>query len=417
MRRLLAVLILFALAGCSRRERANPLDPLNPQTGGIPTGFNAVADFSIVRLFWDARPDLAIDGFQLERLAPGDSVYRPIATMLPRTVARTTDTGVTNGSRFQYRLRYVIGGRPANRFAADFATPGAARVWVSDYGWPGLLRISPDGRDVAEVAQGAEIGAPAALAFDPLSRHVWYTRVDNGQAGIFDPNLIASQTFNGFTSATEIALDPANESGWITDFAGGMVRHLFPTGAAATPGSLQLLDGPTGLAVDPADRSVWVCEKTGNRVRHYDVNGSALATANVNAPSRVAVDSLSHVAWVTSLNSGRITRLAPDGRVLDSLTVASGPIGITLDRDHDRAWIADAIGNRVVVVTMSTRTTLFIVTGLQEPRDIAIDRASGEAWIVARAEGAVLRLSPTGQVLERLKGLVTPYEIRFDPGN
>ena len=55
---LLTLLLLVMLSGCSRRERTNPLDPANPATGGGPSGFNAIADFSLVRLSWDAQPDL-----------------------------------------------------------------------------------------------------------------------------------------------------------------------------------------------------------------------------------------------------------------------------------------------------------------------------------------------------------------------
>jgi DNA-binding beta-propeller fold protein YncE len=411
----LAVLALaLSVAGCSRRDRANPLDPANPSTGGGPTGFNAIADFGIVRLQWDAEPGLGIDGFLLERLAPADTVYRPIGSLLPASLSRFTDFGVLNGKRYQYRLRFVVGGAPGTRAATDEATPGDARVWVSDPGWPALLRLSPDGRDVA---QAIGVGAPNGLAYDRASQYVWYTDLNDGQVGLYDPQVVATNRFSGFSDARELALDAVNESVWITDRQAGRVRHLYPTGASATPGSIELLDGPTGIAVDAGDRSVWICENAGGRVRHYDVDGRAISNTEFAAPWRVAVDSVTHVAWVTSLDRGLVTRIAGNGQALDTLRVASGPLGITLDRDHDRVWIADAVGDRVIVVRLSDRAAVFTVSGLHGARDIAVDRTTGEAWVVASTDHAVVRLSPTGAILQRVSGLGNPTEIRFDAGN
>lgn len=410
----LAALVFAALlGGCSRRDRANPLDPANPATGGGPTGFNAIADFGLVRLQWDPEPGLGIDGFLLERLAPADTVYRPIGSLLPASASRFSDFGVLNGKRYLYRLSFVIGGAPATRTASDEATPGNARIWVSDAGWPALLRLSPDGRDVA---QAIGVGAPNGLAYDQASQYVWYTDLNDGQVGLYDPQVVATNRFSGFSDARELALDAVNESVWITDRQAGRVRHLYPTGASATPGAIELLDGPTGIALDPGDRSVWICENAGNRVRHFDVNGGPLSTTAFSAPSRVAVDSVSHIAWVTSLDRGLVTRIAANGQALDTLLVASGPLGITIDRDHDRVWIADAVGDRVIVMRLSNRAAVFTVSGLHGARDIAVDRTTGEAWVVASTDRAVVRLSPTGAILQRVTGLGDPSEIRFDPG-
>jgi DNA-binding beta-propeller fold protein YncE len=411
---LAVVALAVILAGCSRRDRANPLDPANPATGGGPTGFNAVADFGLVRLQWDPEPGLGIDGFLLERLAPADTAYRPIGSLLPASQSRFTDFGVLNGKRYLYRLSFVIGGAPATRTASDEATPGDARIWVSDAGWPALLRLSPDGRDVA---QAIGTGAPDGLAYDNASQYVWYSDRNDGQVRLYDPQVVATNRFTGFSNAQELALDAVNESVWITDYQAGRVRHLYPTGASATPGAIELLDGPTGIAVDAGDRSVWICENAGNRVRHYDVNGGAISNTSFSAPSRVAVDSVNHIAWVTSLDRSLVTRIAPNGQALDSLRVASGPLGITIDRDHDRVWIADALGDRVIVVRLSTRATLFTVSGLHGARDIAVDRTTGEAWVVASTDRAVVRLSPSGVILQHLSGLSNPFEIRFDPGH
>jgi hypothetical protein len=98
------------LCSCSQRERANPLDPQNPNSNGAPTGFNAIAGYLAVRLNWDAEPDLAIDGFMLYRLLAGDSLYRPVAGLLSKRSSTFLDSGVPNGAETRYRLYFTTAG-------------------------------------------------------------------------------------------------------------------------------------------------------------------------------------------------------------------------------------------------------------------------------------------------------------------
>ena len=132
MRRLAALLALALLASCSRRERLNPLDGANPQSGGAPEGFNALADFVSVHLVWTARPDLPIDGYQLYRKAAFDSLYRPLGGLLSRSTSQFFDGSCINGVDFSYHLHYVVDGRVSQRYARDLATPGSVRAWVGD---------------------------------------------------------------------------------------------------------------------------------------------------------------------------------------------------------------------------------------------------------------------------------------------
>jgi DNA-binding beta-propeller fold protein YncE len=118
---------------------------------------------------------------------------------------------------------------------------------------------------------------------------------------------------------------------------------------------------------------------------------------------------------VTSFDRGRVYRLGADGTLLDSLALA-GPIGVSLDWRRRRAWIADAAGDAVVAVDMDTRQLALRVTGLHEPRDVAVDLASGEAWVAAFLDGAVVRLSPAGVERARVSGFAGPYALALDPG-
>ncbi|MBI5170390.1 MAG: hypothetical protein HZA61_12950 [Candidatus Eisenbacteria bacterium] len=421
MRRLAAVLIAAALAaaalgsaGCSRRDRANPLDPANPETGGRPEGFNAVSNYSVISLAWTPRPDLAIDGFQLSRLAPGDSLYRPLGGTRATTSNGYVDSGVLNGRRYRYRLAYVVGGQAGQHAAEDEATAGALRAYVADPGAGAVVRLSPDGRDV--ITRWTSFGDVQSVAVDGEAGLVWVSSWADGLAGWLDPSTPFTLQVTGLSSPYTLAVDRGDNTVWICDRSGALV-HRDLNGASASPGTIPLLDDPIGVAVGPSDRSVWVCEGGGNRVRRWNSVGTPVATAFLGAsPSRVAVDSLTRVAWVTSLQGARVWRIAENGAVLDSSSACAGPIGIALDRPRGLAWVADAVGNRVVALDLATLAVVRTIGGFVEPRSVAVDPTTGEVWIVARGTRAVLRCASDGTVLDRLAGFADPSEIALDFG-
>lgn len=400
--------------GLQRPRPRQSARPGEPEHGGRPEGFNAIASYSAIRLQWTPRPDLAVDGFQLQRLAPGDSLYRALGATRPTTAGLYIDSGVNNGQPYRYRLYYVLAGALVPHPAEDMATAGPLRPFVADAGAGEIVQLTPDGRDV--VARWTQFGSVQSLAVDALTGLVWGASSQDGLVGTFAPSGFETWFAPGISQPFTLAIDPQDRSAWICDLAGAL-WHRSATGTALPPGQIPLLDAPTGVAVNAGDRSVWVCENGGQRVRHYSPVGSPIATAFLSgAPSRVDTDSLSRLAWVTSLARGLVWRIAPNGALLDSSQAASGPIGIAIDRARSRVWVADAVGNRVLALDLSTLAVLVSVGGIGEPRDVAVDRTNGDVWVVARAERAVLRLASDGRVLDRVGGFTDPYEVRLDPG-
>jgi DNA-binding beta-propeller fold protein YncE len=400
------------LAGCSQRDRANPLDPQNPNSRGAPTGFNAVAGYLTVRLNWDARPDLAIDGFVLHRLAAGDSLYRPLGGLLPPNSSTFLDSGVPNRAETRYRLYFVNQGALSAAAAEDVATPGPVRGWAVDADGR-LLQLSPDTRDVAGAFTG--FGRPGSLAVTPNAGLVWISNGLDGELWRFDPHTLFSHALRGLGSPFTIALDPVDESAWVCDVA-GLVRHYDPSGLPGAPASLPLLLEPAGVATDPVDRSVWVTERAGSRVRHYNRDGAPLGVRALSLPSRVAVDSATGHAWVTSLATGWVWHVSPAMQVLDSVQL-DGPIGIAVDARRRIVWVADAAGNLLVALDPATGSVRASYVAPGEPRDVSVDAATGETWVAARVAGTVYRFSPTGVPLAQVSALGEVYEVKLDPGS
>ena len=413
MRRVVALLALALAASCSRRERANPLDGQNPSTGGAPQGFNAIAGETSVSLRWTPRPDLAIDGFQLLRLAPGDSLYRLLGPVLPNSASRFSDGGTQSGLEYRYRLYFVIERGLGQRFAEDVAAPGPLRLWVVDAGGGRLIRLSPDGRDVAIEQSG--FGESSGLAVTPDLGPVWVADPISGIVDIVDPGDFLGARLRGLQKPSTMALDPIDDSAWICDIS-GTVWHFFSSGAAANPPSISVpLDDPEGVATGAQDGALWVAEFGGARIRRFGRDGTPLGARALLNPIRVAVDSTNGEGWVTSVASGYVWRLSPALVVLDSLRFQA-PFGIALDWRRRTAWIVDPDTGELIAVNMDTQAVRFRIGGLGVPRDVAVDLSRGDAWVVSAATGQAFRYSAGGRLIATVGGLGEPAEVRLDPG-
>jgi hypothetical protein len=411
-----AVALLAALAAllasCSSRERANPLDALNPRSGGAPEGFNAIADFVSARVTWTPRPDLDIDGFRLYRKAPFDNDYVQLGSLHPATSSGYFDGGLIDGLDYRYRLFYVVDGANSGRFAEDIVTAGRVRAWTVDAAGGRLIRLAPDGRDIMLARTG--FGGSSTLAVTPDHGPLWVSDELGGIVRIRDPQNFTGPNVAGVTNRPfTIALDPDDASAWICDQAGKVV-HLTAQGTSAGP-SLTNLGHPAGIATDAGTGDVWVTELTGNRVRRYDRAGVPLGARQLPSPSRVAVDSLTGIAWVTSFTTNRVWLVRPDMVAPDSIP-ASGPVGLALDWRRRTAWIACPGSDLLVGIDMDTRAERFRVAGLGDPTDAAVDLDRGEGWVVAYTAAVAYRFSPAGSALGSVGGLGAPYEIRLDRG-
>jgi DNA-binding beta-propeller fold protein YncE len=414
MRRRAALLALaLLLAGCSERARLNPFDPANPNTGGRPPGFAAVAGNQSVRLSWDQVSSPTLAGYQLFRLAPGDSLFRALTGVLPPSQTSQGDFGLLNGAEHRYRLYFVIAGGLGDTPAEDVATPGPLRAWVADYGARTLVRLSADGRHVAESFAPAGGAYPVAVDVSLPTGRVWAV----GPAGdvlVYEPSVGRSTVIGqGLGTLGAVAVDPADSSAWVGDVSEGRLVHLMPSGMLADPPMLTALGYPGSVALDAANRSIWVVEQDSNRVRRYTAGGALAFMARVEMPSRIAVDPVTHEAWVTSLYAARVVRVGPEGALLDTVTACAGPIGVAVDAARRRVWVADTGADRVLVLAMDGSVVL-TVPGQPGARELTVDPTTGEAWVTLGATGEVSRLSATGQELARAGGLASPWGIALD---
>ena len=419
MRARAALLVALAAlaAGCSERPRSNPFDPANPATGGRPAGFQALAGDGRVTLRWQPASSAGLLGYQAMRSLSSTTGFTPISAVLAPSVTSFSDVGLLNGADHYYRLYFVFSSGLGSLYASDVATPGPVTPWVGDDGPPVLYRLSNDGRHVVDYVPGAVTQSVADIDVDRGTGAVWSADPVQGMVTIYQPTTGLSTPVRGLAQPVAIAVDSIDHTAWVgEDVRGGSVDHFGPDGNLAAPPSLGVFESPIGLAIDPNDRSVWVCERTGSRVRHLDRSAGPLSTSYVINPSRVAVDSVTRDAWVTSFTHGLIVHLSPGGVRTDSITAITGPVGIVVDGPRGSIWVTDPLAGTVTALT-SGGAIKSRVSGLAGAYDIALDPRTGEVWVAAQDAAAVVRISPAGVPLRVLGGFAAPDAIALDTGS
>ncbi len=414
MRARAALLILGAalVAGCSHRDHANPLDPLNPDTGGRPAGFQALADNGFVQLVWQPNTNPGVLGFQLARRISGSGSFVVFPGTRPPSSSGTVDVGLANGTTYEYQLSYVFERGLGPLPAVDHATPGPTHAWAADHGAGALRRLTADGHHV--LLSVAAFSTPAELATDPKTGALWVSDPRAGTLTAYYENG-AHVDAPGLNTPGFIAVDPGDNSAWVSDPGSSQVLHFLATGNPGTPASLGPLDNPAGLAVDPADHSLWLCEYGGNLVRRFSTTGAQLGIATVASPECIAIDSLTRTVWVTSPDYGRIVRLTSSMVPIDTLRGFSAPVGIAIDNRRGRIWVADFDAGAVVTLDRSGAVQSR-AAGMPGARIVAVDLATGEGWVAARALQSVVHLSASGVVLESSGGFVDPTSVAIVSG-
>ncbi len=223
-------------------------------------------------------------------------------------------------------------------------------------------------------------------------------------------------------------------TGIITTVAGNGVAGYSGDNGAATAANLNL---PGGVAVDSAG-NIFIADSSNNRIRKVSINGyittvagngivgyfgdnGNAATASLNHPKSVAVDSLDNL-YIADSNNQRIRKVSAGNEITtvagngtygysgDNGAAASaslsGPSGVAVDRAGN-LYIADTHSNRIRKVTIGTGiiTTVAgngiaeytgdngsaILAGLSGPVGVTVDNA-GTIYIADRVNNRIRKV-------------------------
>lgn len=247
----------------------------------------------------------------------------------------------------------------------------AGNLYISDSGNGRIRMVSPDG---VIHSDPTEFKSPAGLAFDGNSGNLYIA--DSGADSVFmlGPSAILTIVAGGkgqglsgdgglainaqLNAPSAVAYDPLSGTLYICDQGNNSVRMVTSDGKIQT---LVQLPSPAGIAVDPLG-NVFVAA-TG-LVARIEPGGAAvdnISTAGIwISPQALAFDSTG-VLYVTDPGAERITRVGLDGTVslvagtgVQGFSGDGGP-GLTASFDTPSALVADASGVLYVADTGNNR--------------------------------------------------------------
>ncbi len=406
--------LALVLAACQGRLRSNPLDPNNPDTGGGPTEFAAVAGNGTVALSWRAAPtNVQLAGFLLERRRHGPNAYVALGPVLPTAASNFDDATVTNDLDYDYRLSYLlpdgsVSGTPVERQAR----PGQEIAWVADPGSDEVVRVSPDGR--ARVFALGGVTAVNRVSVQLSGGEIWATAPIDGRVWVFNVDGSPIHSFSGLAEPNAIAVDPASLTAWICEELGPRARRWTDTGVeqARVP-SLVL---PTDIAVTVGS-GAWIVDQGRGWLVRVNAGGAPVDTVVVGAdPRRLAVDTLDGSVWVSRTTADEVVHVSAGGAILSRTPGLEGAYAIDIDEFRNQVWVSLDGAGAVQVLARSDGSKKFRVAGLAHPRGVSLVDRTGECWVVAIQTHELVRIGSGGVIESRYGGFSAPFDVRVDPG-
>lgn len=216
----------------------------------------------------------------------------------------------------------------------------------------------------------------------------------------------------GFTAPGAVAADTLTGDVWMSDGSGARLWLLRPsTGvlvaipAGGTPGD---------LAVDHGGRGVWVGFETGGQVRFYDSGGAPAHTIpNLGNPAGLALVPSRDTLWICERDSNRVRRYDPDIGTL-GVTAVTRPSRVALDAATGEAWVTSFVERRVHRLTPGGALDLTL-TSFGGPVGIAVDARRGRIWVADLGLDRVVALDRDGGVAFTVGGLDAPRAVAVDP--
>ncbi|MBD3235416.1 MAG: hypothetical protein GF330_01785 [Candidatus Eisenbacteria bacterium] len=410
---LLALALLFS-CGCSGRDRENPFDPLNPETGGAPAAARTRADCGRVTLSWDDLGMRDLAGHRIWRAEWHADETAALGTLLtPETLpaerATYVDSTVQNDQSYVYRVEYQFGADSAAAYAAPIeARPGGALAWSADpCGW-GLALLTPDAGAVERLESYGT--AVLDLDVDPLAHRLFAAQIDSGQVLIYrsdGPRIaavpvagascvswsagIGALAVGAFYEQRVVWITPQGETLWSLELGAEQhpedlaFRDSSTTWIAVREGVLLraglgtsraetldvALERPVAIAEDPG-RGCWVADRGGDLVYVSD-QGDSWRAAPGQFDEPLDVDAVGDGScWVADLGRGAVVRVDREAQVLEEIGGLSGAAGVTYDPLAAALWVALPERGEVLLRSLSDGWTRRILIG-GCPRKVAGD--------------------------------------------
>ena len=405
-KRLLCFILAFLFLSCSERQRLNPLDPLNPETGGRPTGLRVISEYKTVTLWWDRINVKDLQGYNVYRKQGRDQIFHKIAMVSPDS-SRFRDKGVNYGITYFYQLSAFTPSFESPRSEVVSITPGPTFNWVVDTQRGQVVKLTFDG--LHQIFRIGGFGLPVAITPDRKGGGVWVADYFYGKVYKISPNGRILSSFTGFSTPRELDVDTLRKNIWVADTR--KVVKMDSTGIVLV--QVTGYSKPVSVSVDDKTGDCWVADcKNGVVTRISEKGEPVLVLHDLMRPSSVGVCPLDGSCWVA--DSSRVLRLNPDMSIRFVVPGFTYARGLSVDTETGECWVIDVKegpGQSRVVKLSPTGIKLLEVTGFSAPKGISANPYDGSCTVADTYNNRIVRVSAEGKIISQLGGFLQPWGV------
>ncbi len=313
----LLVLLLLFMMGCSDRERLNPFDPQNPNTGGAPTHFSAHSNRDTIFLSWKAMDVDDLSHYLLYRSENG-AAFEDFRIIDP-DVNSYSDVEIDYDVNYRYAVQAHTESEQGMLSDTLQVTPGAFNFWITDYYDFSIKRMSYDGSHFL-----GHLDIPTPIAIEAgLGNQAFYV-ADYWSSAIHEVNrqMQIVRTFELPDQPVDISLDLSTSTLYVLTLGMNQILQLRLVDGAITSIDLDInISFQGNLAFDVLRRDVWVMDAFLDTVVQVDLSDNQPVLRYVGSlplAENIYADPITGGVWLPSHDG--VIRLTPNAQADTLLT-------------------------------------------------------------------------------------------------
>ena len=401
-------IIAWLTIGCSDRERLNPIDPLNPKTGGIPVGLSVISLRDTVKLSWQALELRSLSGYRIYRRTNNNASFSVIDSVAGN-MQSFSEVGLALGVHYVYRITAYSGATESNPSDTVGITPGPAFTWIADAASQSIFKLTHDG--LHQIFRAGSFQRPSRLQANPKTGQLWVLDGVTQELRRVEANGAVSAIRIVLSRPIDLAVDSVENSVWVVDRGVGVFKY---DGNGVQLAQVSL---PEVIAIDfhyPAGE-LWALDGKQKKLWRINRSGAGAIASNVRllSPQSISISRGSGAAWIA--DSARVLLVQTDGRVDTTSGYAFAYARtVAVNQNNGEGWAIDwspSFARSKVVKFSNNGSKLFAIEDFSAPSALAVNVFDGSCFITEPQLSRITHVSATGRIINQSRNFSGPTDV------
>ena len=404
-------LIVLLVSFCSDRQRTNPLDPRNPNSGGRIRQVGLVSRDDEVTVYWEALALEGITGYNVYRRGEGESVYE-MAAHIPHPGSEFVDSGRIYDQEISYRLSVQVDAYESPLSDSASITPGPYSWWVADYYGGVVAKLTYDGLHIiAEYLTGV---LPVSVVVDSVSEEAWVIDL-SGSLVKFSEQHEEGEWIVELETPEYIDINGPQDRIWVSDSSGTQLVWLDGTGRVI--GRLKGYTEISGLSASGRNGGCWISDKGNGQLMLVSQEGvPVLCIENdLQTPGILSYDDGGEFVWVADGSTLCIVGL--EGIIQEVIEFGHPIRHLSAVQGKEACWLiidGEVASSREVLKVNREGEIRFRSNEYGYGLSLESNSYNGGCLIAETGVGSIAVLSGDGVFMGRLQVFAGPTDIALE---